>query len=311
MTETTAAPQKTYRAGFLGLIGQPNAGKSTLMNFLVKEKVSIVSAKPQTTRRRVLGLWSGQEGQVVFVDAPGVLDVAKGLNGYLAKEAREVIGDSDALVAVLPVDSAKPEEAEQTLKLVAESGKPWIALITKTDVKDKGHRIMILKDLVEKYGKKALQISAVSKDSAIDEDRKAILAELVSMMPEAPAPLYDIELFTPESERTLAAEIVREKCFEFLHQEIPFGLATRIIKFDEAADPVPRLAIEILVAKENHKGMVIGKGGAMLKEIGTAARKDIEKLLGTKIFLELNVAVRKDWSDNKRLMKELGYSHEE
>lgn len=303
--------KKNYRAGFLGLIGQPNAGKSTLMNFLVKEKVSIVSAKPQTTRRRILGLWSGQEGQIVFVDAPGVLDVEKGLNGYLAKEAREVIADSDALVAVLSVDAAKPDEAEQTLKLVAESGKPWLAVITKTDITGKAHRIMILKDQVEKFGKKALSISALSQDSEIDQDRDALLAELLAMLPEAPAPLYDIELFTPETERTLAAEIVREKCFEFLHQEIPFGLATRIIKFDEAADPIPKLAIEILVAKENHKGMVIGKGGAMLKEIGTAARKDIQKLLGGKIFLELNVAVRKDWADNKRLMKELGYSHEE
>ncbi len=133
---------------------------------------------------------------------------------------------------------------------------------------------------------------------------------MLGLLPAAPAPLYDIDLFTPESERILAAEIVREKCFEFLHQEVPFGLAVRVLKFDEAAAPVPRLSIEIFVAKENHKGIVIGKGGETLKQIGTAARKDIEKLMGEKIFLELNVAVRADWTDSKTWMKELGYVHE-
>lgn len=298
----------SYRAGFLGLIGQPNAGKSTLMNFLVREKVSIVSKKPQTTRRRVLGLWSSDEGQIVFVDAPGIVNAKEGLNAFLAREAREVIQDSDALVAILSVDADKPEAAEEILDLVAKSGKPWIAVITKTDISDKAHRVNIIKSLVEARGGKALSMSVRDKEAA--EDREAILPDLLALLPTAPAPLYDIELFTPETERALAAEIIREKCFEHLHQEIPFGLAIRIIRFDEAADPVPRLAADIMVAKENHKGMVIGKGGEVLKKIGTDARKDIEKLLGEKIFLELQVSVRKDWSTNKRLMKELGYSHD-
>jgi len=298
----------SYRAGFLGLIGQPNAGKSTLMNFLVDEKVSIVSKKPQTTRRRVLGLWSSDEGQIVFVDAPGVLKAKDGLNAFLAREAREVIQDSDALVAVLAVDSEKPEDAGEILDLVSKSGKPWMALVTKADLSEKSHRVNIIKSLVEAKGGKALSISV--RDKEAEDDRETLLPELLALLPEAPAPLYDIDLFTPESERVLAAEIIREKCFEHLHQEIPFGLAVRIIRFDEAADPVPRLAADIMVAKENHKGMVIGKGGEVLKKIGTDARKDIQKLLGEKIFLELQVSVRKDWSTNKRLMKELGYAHD-
>lgn len=301
----------SYRAGFLGLIGQPNAGKSTLMNFLVDEKVSIVTAKPQTTRRRMLGLWSSDEGQVVFVDAPGLIKADRGLNGFLAKEAAEVISDSDALLAVVSVDEAAAEDNEKTLELVSSSGKPWIGIITKTDLSEKSHRVMILRDMIEKRKGKALSLSLKNpKSKELQEDREALRLECLALLPEAPAPLYEIDLFTPEPERSLVCEIVREKCFEFVHQEIPFGIAVRMIRFDEAAEPVPRLAVEILVSKENHKGIVIGKAGAVLKEIGTAARKDIEKLLGYKIFLETKVSVRENWANNERLMKELGYVHD-
>lgn len=300
-----------YRTGFLGLIGQPNAGKSTLMNFLVDEKVSIVTAKPQTTRRRVLGLWSSDEGQIVFVDAPGLIRADQGLNGFLAKEAGEVIADSDALLAVVSVDEKAAEDNEKTLELVASSGKPWIGIVTKTDLGEKGHRVLILKDMIEKRKGKALSLSLKNpKSREAQEDREALLLECLALMPEAPAPLYDIELFTPESERALICEIIREKCFEHVHQEIPFGIAVRMIKFDEMAEPVPRIAVEVLVSKENHKGIVIGKAGSVLKQIGTDARKDIEKLLGQKVFLELKVSVREDWAKNQRLMKELGYAHE-
>ncbi|MBX2986407.1 MAG: GTPase Era [Bdellovibrionaceae bacterium] len=300
----------SYRAGFLGLIGQPNAGKSSLMNFLVEEKVSIVSKKPQTTRRRMLGLWSSDEGQIVFVDAPGLIKAEKGLNNFLAREADEVIAECDALVAVLSVDEKEAAANEQTLDLVAKSGKPWVAVVTKADLQDKGHRVLILKDLVAARQGKAFSISVLKGDRDTPEDREILLREFLQLLPESPAPLYDIELFTPETERTLIAEIIREKCFEHLHQEIPFGIAVRIIKFDEDAVPVPRLAAEIMVSKDNHKGMVIGKAGAVLKAIGSDARKDIEKLLGQKIFLEMNVIARDSWTENKRIMKELGYVHD-
>lgn len=134
-----------YKAGFLGLIGQPNAGKSTLMNYLVDEKVSIVSAKPQTTRRRILGMWSSDQGQIVFVDAPGIIKADEGLNGFLAREAQDVIDNSDALLAIISVDTDKAEQAEQVIDLVSKSGKPWVAVITKVDLEEKAHRVMILK----------------------------------------------------------------------------------------------------------------------------------------------------------------------
>ncbi|MGZ3801691.1 MAG: GTPase Era [Bdellovibrio sp.] len=295
-----------YKAGFLGLIGQPNAGKSTLMNFLVEEKVSIVSAKPQTTRRRILGIWSTDAGQIVFVDAPGVVKADKGLNAFLAKEAEEVIADSDALLAIVSVDEEKPEDAEKIIDMVAKSGKPWIGVITKADIEEKFHRVMILKKMIEEKGGKALSVSV--KESKNDkEEREALLIEFLELLPETPAPLYDVELFTNENVREMVSEIIREKCFEALHQEIPYSLAVRILKFDEHADPIPKIHAEILVSKENHKAIVIGKQAQVIKQIGMEARKEIEKLMGEKIFLDLNVACKPDWFESKKIMKELGY----
>lgn len=298
-----------FKAGFLGLIGQPNAGKSTLMNFLVDEKVSIVSSKPQTTRRRILGIWNSEAGQIVFVDAPGVIKADKGLNGFLAKEAQDVIASSDALIAVISVDEEKPEDAEKVIEMVSKSGKPWIGVITKTDIAEKAHRLMILKGMIEQNKGKALSISvnALKGDKEADEDRDAMLIEFLEMLPESPAPLYDIELFTNENVREMVCEIIREKCFESLHQEIPYSMAVRILKFDEEG-PIPKIYAEIIVTKENHKAIVIGKEAAMIKKIGMDSRKEIEKLMDTKVFLDLQVTCKPEWFENKRMMKELGYA---
>ena len=298
----------SYKAGFLGLIGQPNAGKSTLMNFLVEEKVSIVSAKPQTTRRRILGMWSSEAGQVVFVDAPGIIRADQGMNGFLAQEAKDVIGSSDALLAVLSVDEKSPEDAEKVIEMVSASGKPWIGVITKTDISEKAHRLMILKKMIEDKGAKALSISVneLKNSNEAQEDREALMIEFLEILPKSPAPLYDVELFTNENVRDMVSEIIREACFEQLHQEVPYSLAVRILKFDEEG-PLPKIYAEIIVSKENHKAIVIGKEAAQIKKIGTEARKEIEKLMDCKVFLDLKVIAKPEWFENKRLMKELGY----
>ena len=296
----------SYKAGFLGLIGQPNAGKSTLMNFLVDQKVSIVSAKPQTTRRRILGISSTDKGQIVFVDAPGVIKAEKGLNGFLAHEARDVISDSDALLAIISLDESKPEDAGQVIDLVSSSGKPWIGVITKTDIEEKVHRILILKKMIEEKGGKALTIS-VKREEKNTPERESMLADFLSILPDSPAPLYDVDLFTSENVREMVAEVIREKCFEFLHHEIPYSLAVRIVKFDETDGPIPKIYAEIMVAKESHKGIIVGTGAKMVKEIGIQSRIEIEKIMDTKVFLDLKVSCKPEWFDNKRIMKELGY----
>ena len=296
------------KAGFVGLIGQPNAGKSTLLNILVEQKVSIVTAKPQTTRRRIMGIMSAEGAQVILVDAPGVVKAKSGLNAFLEREALDVISGSDSLCAVLSLDEDKKENIDQIIELVVASGKPWFAVITKVDMVDKRHRLAKIRiDLSEKYPQ--VKVLEISKDWGKDtkEFRDAFVDECKRFLPESPAPLYDIELFTTHTVRELACEIVREKCFEELHQEIPYNLAVRISKFDEDQPGLAKIYAEIIVAKENHKPIIVGKGGEQIKRIGVKARMELEKMLDQKVYLNLDVAVRPEWFENPRLMKELGY----
>jgi GTPase len=302
---TTKVNNQNYKAGYLGLIGQPNAGKSSLLNFLISEKVSIVTNKPQTTRRRVMGLHSTDAGQIVFVDAPGLIKSTSGLNSFLQKEAEEVIQSSDALVAVLSIDESDAARNEEIIDLVHRSNKPWIGVITKTDITEKSHRILIIKDMVEMKGMKALSIS---NTKANKEERHELLAQMMDILPLSAAPLFDTELYTTESMRNLAEEIIREKCFEILNFEIPYQLAVQTRKFDEDAKPCPKLFIDILVARDSHKPIVVGKGGANIKKIGEESRIEIQKMMDVqKVYLELNVVVKDNWYENKTTMKELKY----
>jgi GTP-binding protein Era len=294
----------SFRAGFVGLIGQPNAGKSTLMNFLIEQKVSIVTTKPQTTRRRILGIQNLDGGQVVFIDAPGLVKADKGLNAFLEKEAHDVMKESDALIAVLSIDEKDSDAVEKVLNLVKNSRKPWFGLITKTDVKDKAHRILIVKAMVEALGAKCLQISCL-KDGK--EGRDMVLEEVLKILPESEGPLYDEELYTTENVRGLVAEIIREKCFENLEHELPYQLAVQVRKFDEEAKPCPHIYVDVLVAKESHKAIVIGQKAQVIKKISQESRQEVEKIMDQKVFLELNVVVKENWFDQMQFMKELGY----
>ncbi len=294
----------TYRSGFLGLIGQPNAGKSSLLNFLVKEKVSIVTNKPQTTRRRVIGLHTTEHGQIVFVDAPGLVKSTSGLNSFLEKEAHDVIKSSDALVAVLSLNEDTAERNQEIIELAKNSKKPWVGLITKIDLKDLDHRALILKGMIEMAGGSTF---SVSNTKGTNQDRLVILDELMQLLPEASAPLYNTDSYTTEHVRDLAAEIIREKCFEVLNYEIPYQLAVQIRKFEEDAKPCPKIYADILVAKDSHKPILIGKGAVNIKKIGQDARKEIEAIMQEKVFLDLNVVVKENWFENKVTMKDLKY----
>ena len=298
----------SYHAGFVGLIGQPNAGKSTLLNMFVQEKVSIVTDKPQTTRRRVLGVVSEDAGQVVFVDAPGVLKAKTGLNHFLQQEALDVIENSDALIAVLSLDEKTPEALITILEMVKESRKPSIVVITKTDLVDKAHRLVKIHEMAEKLLPEAKRFELSSKWGAdLKPLRKEIISALISMLPESQQPLYDIELFTPHTMRELVAELVREQCFEELHSEIPYSLAVRLLKYDESRPNLPQIYAEIVVARESHKPILVGKSGATIKKIGEKSRQKIEKIVGGQVYLNLNVVVREDWANNVGVMKDLGY----
>jgi GTP-binding protein Era len=292
-----------YRAGFIGLIGLPNSGKSTLMNALVGEKVSIVTAKPQTTRRRVMGLVSDKDFQAVVVDAPGIIKAKSGLNAFLRDEAQDVIGESDVLVAVLNIDEKSAENLDEIVELVRTSGKPWVAVINKTDL-PLLHRPQILRDKLAVYGVPVIQGSSLKEPKGL---RELILDEVVKRLPEAGGPLYDVDLYTLSSTREIAAEMIREKCFEHLHQEVPFGLAVRITRFAENEGPVVRIHAEVMVAKSNHRPIVIGREGQGLRRIGSEARREIEGLVDRQVYLDLKVVTKRAWQKNPMMMKDLGY----
>lgn len=294
----------SYRTGFVALLGRPNAGKSTLMNALVREKISIVSSKPQTTRRRVMGIMQTENMQCVFADAPGLVKAEKGLNAFLQKEAYEVFQDSDAALILISHDEKPNTQLEDFIQKVVASQKPYLFLFNKSDLAPSDFAQSLKMKLVQ-MNQPILAISA-KKDRDLVE---RLQEEIFKLLPEADGPLYPEQDLTLENSRVLASEFVREKCFEHLHDEIPFGLAVRITKFDEERDDLVKIFADILVDKENHKSMVIGQKGQMIKKIGQEARKDLERLLQIKIYLELHVVVRPGWTEKDVFLKELGYEH--
>ncbi len=294
----------SYRAGYVGLIGLPNAGKSTLLNAVVGEKVAIVTPKPQTTRQRVVGLLTMDEGQLCFNDAPGLIRAEKGLNRFLAQEFTDVIADSDVLAAVLNIDEPKLDKLLEVVEVVRQSKKPCLVVITKCDLPQAQHRLEILRGQLANF---AVPVVSGSASKNPKEFGAEVAKALLPLLPENPGPLYPPDLFTPHSTRDLVAEIIREQCFLQLHEEVPFGLAVRIRRFIEDEGPTVKIEADIVVTKEGHKPMVIGAKGSRLKEIGTGARQEIEKLLGRKAFVGLHVAARPRWADQPHFMKEFGY----
>ena len=290
-----------FRAGFVALIGQPNAGKSTLLNKILGDKVSIVSEKPQTTRGRVTGILNLPNAQVIFVDAPGVLKSTSGINKFLQAEALDVIEQSDAVCILLAADT--PEEQAKTLiKMATDSKKPWFVVITKNDLLGGTRVPRFFNHLVEEK----IEFISISSKKRPEEARDEVLAKVLPRLPEAPAHLFEEDLYTTQTMRQIAAEFIREACFENLHQEIPYGLAVRIVQFKED-EPVPQIRAELVLEKDNHKAIVIGSKGSTIKKIGMEARKEIERVMGQQIFLELHVQVKENWTQNPRMMKELGY----
>jgi GTP-binding protein Era len=304
------------RAGFVAMVGLPNAGKSTIVNALIGEKVGIVSKKPQTTRKRVIGVLNRPDSQICFMDAPGRVRSETGLNSFLEKELTSIMRESDACLAVLNLDAHKMEDLRDIVELVKKSGRPWAVIVNKTDL-DPGLREAKLRaELLNELAVSGIAIitcsalSCTSHSSAAERNaealREKILPVVRDLLPETEQPLFDGDIYTTQSTRDLVAELVREKCFEYLHQEIPYGLAVRVLKYDESHKN-PRIFVEIVVTKDNFVSMVVGQGGAMIKRIGSSARIEAEKVLGHKIYLETHVKVKKDWAKNPEVMKELGY----
>jgi GTP-binding protein Era len=291
------------RCGTVAIVGRPNVGKSTLLNALVGQKLSITSAKPQTTRHRVTGVLSHPGTQYVFVDTPGFQTLHGGpLNRALNRAVRAALEEVDAVLFV--VEAGRLSDADRAVLRLLPKRVPVVLVANKSDRVDAPERMLpFLKSASEAFG-----FAAVVPVSAIrGRNLGELLKALVPLLPEQP-PLFDAETITDRSERFLAAELVREKLFRLLGEEVPYGAAVTIDQFREEGR-LRRIHASIVVSKENHKAIVVGRGGAKLKAIASAARRDIEKLLGAKVFLEVWVKVRGGWTEDAASLRRLGIEH--
>lgn len=289
--------------GYVALIGRPNVGKSTLMNHLLGQKLSITSRKPQTTRHRILGIDTTAEGQIIYVDTPGMHPGEKrALSRYLNRTADTTLLGVD--LAVMVIDRPEWQEFDEIiLKKLHDAGVPAILVVNKIDrVKDKESVLAFFAAAQQRFPfRHILPVSALQGTNL--EQLKALILQL---LPERAA-IYPEDQITDRSERFLAAEIVREKLTRRLGQELPYALTVEIERFEDSPT-LAKIYAAILVERDNQKNIVIGKQGAMLKSVGSDARQDIERLLQRKVYLQLWVKVKKGWSDNERALQSLGFN---
>ena len=289
------------KAGFVSFIGRPNAGKSTLLNRIVGQKLAIVSDKPQTTRTRIVGAKNYPEGQVVFVDTPGVHKPTHRMNVRMVHVALEAIKDVDVLALVVDVSAKVGTGDRYVVELLREVGKPVLLVLNKVDRVAKPKLLPI----IDQY-RQAYAFAEIVPVSAADGTNVDVLEQLfLQYLPEGD-PLYPPDFLTDQTERFWVAKIVREQVLQSTHDELPFSTAVVVDKFDEQGEGgIVQLYCTILVDRESQKPIVVGRGGAMIKQIGTAARAGIEEFLQRRVYLDLHVKVRSEWRDDERVLDEI------
>lgn len=309
----------SFRCGTVGIIGRPNVGKSTFLNQVLGQKVSITSGKPQTTRNRVVGIYNAEGVQAILVDTPGHHDARGELNRRMVRAAEAALQEVDLVVmmvdlvpAVRQVQAGKEVLSKGEailLEAVAEAGHPCILALNKVDVVAPEAMLPV----IDAWRKRHDFAAVVPFSALTGAGADALLAEIVDKLPEHP-PFFPTDQLMDNSERFVVSEIIREKLFHLLQDELPYAVAVEIESWDEEQRvgegelrPFVRIHARILVERSSQKGIVIGRGGQMLKRVGTLARKDIQKLLGCGVYLELFVAVENNWTRNKRILRELGY----
>ncbi len=291
----------TFKSGFVSIVGRPNVGKSTLLNRLLGEKIVAVSDKPQTTRTVIRGILSDAQSQIVFVDTPGIHSAKSRMNRAMVDAAYGAISGIDLLLLV--VDAAAPREDEFLRDVVAKACAPVFLVLNKVDRVEPRERLLALIAELSRLHRfdEVVPISAQTGDNV---DR---LVELVrGRLPEGVAYFPD-DILTDQPEKVICAELVREKVFRLTGEEVPYSTAVVVDAFKERENGVIAISATILVEREGQKGIIIGRKGAMLKRIGQAARQDIERLLGTRVFLELFVKVQERWTERTAVLRELGY----
>ena len=294
------------KSGIITICGRPNVGKSTLTNAFVGEKVAIVTNKPQTTRNRICAILNRGESQFVFVDTPGLHKARTRLGDYMVKVVRESVSDVDAvLLLVEPIANIGAPEQE-LIDRIKKLGCPAVLVINKVDTLEKKEALL---EVISVY-QQAHEFNAIVPISAKNsEGVEELLALLETYLEEGPQ-LFPEDMVTDQPERQVMAEILREKLLLCLDKEIPHGTAVEITRFSERDDEVIECDATIYCEKNSHKGIIIGKGGAMLKKVSSSARRDMEKFMGTKVFLQTWVKVKENWRDNPAAIQNFGYKQE-
>jgi GTP-binding protein Era len=293
--------QQAFRAGYVGLVGRPNVGKSTLLNRLIGQKLSITSRRPQTTRHRLLGILTTGSAQFVFVDTPGIQSHHGGeLNRRLNRAAEQAFDLMDAAVVVIEAPRLQAQDRQVVARLPGDL--PAVLAVNKIDtVKEKPTLLPLMAAAGEVRDWQAIVPVSARTGAGVND----LLAALVPLLPERGC-LFPEDEITDRNERFLAAELIREKLFRLLGEEVPYATAVQIDQFQQEGD-LRRIAATILVDKPGQKAIVIGKGGSKLKEVGTQARLDMERLFGGKVHLELWVKVREGWAEDPSILTQLGY----
>jgi GTP-binding protein Era len=305
-----------FRCGYVGLFGRPNAGKSTLLNQVLGNKLAITSAKPQTTRNRIAGIHSDEHAQIILVDTPGIHEAWTELNRNMVQQALAALGEVDVVcwlgdMTVLAQRAERGENIldpldEQIAEQFIQSGLPVVFVANKIDVVP--HPLLL--PVIEAVRQRLAIVAAVPVSALTGDGVPQLLEELRRNLPVAPA-LFPPDEWAQVSERFLVGEIVREKVFHLTEQEIPYATHVEVRQFDETereSNGLVRIFADVVVERESQKGIVIGKGGEMLKRIGTLARKELIELLGCRVYLELHVKVVKDWTRTARGLRRVGFS---
>ncbi len=296
------ADKEKFHSGFVAIIGRPNVGKSTLLNRIVGQKIAITTPKPQTTRNRILGIQNLDHAQVLYVDTPGIHDARSPLNRYMVDQARAACLDVDVILWLVEADRHVDQDP-MIPRLLEKSKRPVLLVINKIDTipKDK------LLPMIDVYSKICPFASIVPISALKGDGVEALMGEIPVLLPEGPR-YYPEDQLTDVPERFIVAEMIREQILMRTKDEVPYGVAVLVERFEEnPARNMVGISAVINVERDSQKGILVGKGGTMVRQIGTSARKEIERMLGVKVHLELFVRVQKNWTSSGRMMKEFGY----
>lgn len=292
-----------FQSGFVSILGRPNVGKSTLLNAIIGEKLAIMSNKPQTTRHAIHAIYNDPFSQIIFVDTPGVHKPKNKLGTFMVETALSSIDEVDLILFMVDNSTTIGPGDQFLIDLVKQSNTPCVAVINKVDLM----MPEVFVEVFETYQNMAVFADVIGISASQSKGIAELMTKIKSYLPEGPA-YYPVDQFTDETERQIVAELIREKALHYLNDEVPHGIAVEIVSMKQRTNkPLLDIQANIIAEKKSHKSIIIGKGGRKLKGIGMSAREEIERLVDTKVNLQLFVKVRDHWRDNATLLKELGY----